>query len=28
MIVEADLACALRRRSVGGAAIDVFVCEP
>jgi len=28
MIVEADLAEALRRRSIGGAAIDVFGCEP
>ena len=28
MIVEADLACALRRRAIGGAAIDVFGCEP
>jgi len=28
MIVEADLADALRRREIGGAAIDVFGCEP
>ena len=28
MIVEADLACALRAGRVGGAAIDVFSCEP
>lgn len=28
MIVEADLAGALRRREIGGAAIDVFGCEP
>ena len=28
MIVEADLAGALRRRTIGGAAIDVFGCEP
>jgi D-3-phosphoglycerate dehydrogenase len=28
MIVEADLAGALRRRTIGGAAIDVFSCEP
>jgi len=28
MIVEADLVAALRRREIGGAAIDVFGCEP
>jgi D-3-phosphoglycerate dehydrogenase / 2-oxoglutarate reductase len=28
MIVEANLADALRRREIGGAAIDVFGCEP
>jgi D-3-phosphoglycerate dehydrogenase len=28
MIVEADLAGALRRREIGAAAVDVFGCEP